>query len=30
MKRLYELPNIGKILEQRLINAGITNADKLK
>ncbi|WP_454052027.1 TfoX/Sxy family protein [Clostridium sp. Marseille-Q7071] len=30
MDRLSEMPNIGKVLEKKLIDAGIKNADELK
>lgn len=30
MDRLSKLPNIGKVLEQKLIDAGVENADELK
>ncbi|WP_461615191.1 TfoX/Sxy family protein [Clostridium sp. Marseille-QA1073] len=30
MDRLSKMPNIGKILEQKLIDAGVKDADELK
>ncbi len=30
MDRLSKLPNIGKVLEEKLIDAGVKNADGLK
>jgi len=30
LDRLSKLPNIGKVLEEKLIDAGVKNADELK